>query len=298
MPDFPSPEFWAEYGRIVKLPPPKTDTVESLIALWQASPEWAQMSNRTKEDWARYCRILKDKWGEFRAADIQPKHVLALRDRFGKTPVTANNLMRCLSSMLSWSVPRGWRPDNPCREIKPLRGGEGYEPWPKEVIDICKQELPPKLWQAAALALYTGQRKADVLKMRRDAINANGLLCVRQGKTGKVLLLPLHKDLQAVLDTIPAADLGPILTNEHGRPWTITAFNSAWKRHRPAILRERNLVFHGLRKSAVVMLLEVGATTAEVAAVTGQSLAMVEHYARGVSQAKLARSAMDRWEGR
>lgn len=297
LPDFPSPEFWAEYGRIVKLPPPRSDTVTSLVDLWQASPEWAQMAMRTRGDWDRYCRILKDRWGDLRAADIQPKHVLALRDKYGTMPATANNLMRCLSSMLSWSVPRGWRPDNPCREIKPLRGGEGYEPWPWEVIEVCKAELRPDLWQAAALALYTGQRLGDVLRMRWDAINAAGLIAVRQGKTGKALLLPLHKDLRAVLDAIPRVDLGTILTSSEGRPWTESGFKSAWRKNKPAILKDRNLVFHGLRKSAVVTLLEAGATTAEVAAVTGQSMQMVEHYAKGVSQARLARSAMDRWEG-
>jgi hypothetical protein len=46
------------------------------------------------------------------------------------------------------------------------------------------------------------------------------------------------------------------------------------------VIREEGLVFHGLRKSAVVMLLEAGATEGEVAAVTGQSMQMVAHYAK------------------
>jgi len=49
---------------------------------------------------------------------------------------------------------------------------------------------------------------------------------------------------------------------------------------------------HGLRKNAVNALLEAGASHAEVAAVTGQSVAMVEHYAREVDQARLAESAI------
>lgn len=48
-----------------------------------------------------------------------------------------------------------------------------------------------------------------------------------------------------------------------------------------APLRSRRLVFHGLRKSAVVFLLEAGCADAEVAAITGQSREMVEHYANG-----------------
>jgi hypothetical protein len=61
-------------------------------------------------------------------------------------------------------------------------------------------------------------------------------------------------------------------------------------------LRVKRLVFHGLRKSAVVMLLEAGATDAEVAAITGQSREMVAHYSRQVSQRKLAAAAILKWE--
>lgn len=61
-------------------------------------------------------------------------------------------------------------------------------------------------------------------------------------------------------------------------------------------LQQRGLVFHGLRKSAVVFMLEAGCTDAEVSAVTGQSRQMVEHYARLVDQEKLAASAVVKWE--
>ena len=45
-----------------------------------------------------------------------------------------------------------------------------------------------------------------------------------------------------------------------------------------------------------VMLLEAGCTTAEVQAITGQSVEMVEHYARDVNKRKLAKSGMQKWE--
>ena len=61
-------------------------------------------------------------------------------------------------------------------------------------------------------------------------------------------------------------------------------------------MRERRFVFHGLRKSAVVTLLEAGATDAEVAAITGQLREMVAHYSRQVNQRKLAAAAILKWE--
>ncbi len=63
-----------------------------------------------------------------------------------------------------------------------------------------------------------------------------------------------------------------------------------------APIRAAGLVFHGLRKSAVVMLLEAGCTTAETQAITGQTMEMIEHYARQVNQKKLAASAILKWQ--
>ena len=96
------------------------------------------------------------------------------------------------------------------------------------------------------------------------------------------------------------------LTDTVHLPWTSNGFRASWNgaleppQQKYGVLPEPHplwpikaagLVFHGLRKSAVVMLLEVGCTTAEVQAITGQSMQMVEHYAKQVSQKKLAASA-------
>ena len=90
-----------------------------------------------------------------------------------------------------------------------------------------------------------------------------------------------------------------MLRNSRDEPWK-TGFKASWQaeRNRPVfgVLKDRKLVFHGLRKSAVVCLLEAGATTAEVQALTGQSMQIVEHYAKQVNQQKLAAAAILKWE--
>ena len=90
-----------------------------------------------------------------------------------------------------------------------------------------------------------------------------------------------------------------ILTNSRGCPWTPGGFRTSWTNALKgplAVIRERGLVFHGLRKSAVVMLLEAGCTDAEVASITGQLRQMVEYYSRQVNQRKLAAAAILKWE--
>jgi integrase len=311
LPDDPrSGEFWAEYARLMNLPvaPAPRNTVRALDEAWggefqksalgiydesKASPEWRQLSEKTKIDWRRYRQRIVAAWGHLEVKGIEPKHVLALRDKFGETPASANNLLRCLSSMFVWSVPRGWRSDNPCRDVKPLKGGEGYAPWPRDVIDNARDELREDLWWCVTLALYTGQRLGDVLAMRWDHI-VDGRISVVQEKTKKRLLIPIHKDLKAILEKIPKRAV-TILTSSEGTPWR-GGFQAVWRKHRPEAVAKSKLVFHGLRKSAVVTLLEAGCTTAMVQAVTGQSLQMVEHYAKGINQVKLAEAAILRWE--
>lgn len=297
LPDDPrSPEFWSEYARLMgtESPKPRTDTVRALATAWQASPEWGQMARSTRADWTRYVNRVVAAWGDLEVQGIEPRHILALRDQFRDTPASANNLLRCLTSMLSWSVPRGWRADNPCREVRLLRGGDGYAPWDWDTIAAVRADLREDLWWVVALALYTGQRQGDVLAMRWDHVK-DGLIAVQQEKTEKRLVIPLHRDLRPLVAGIPRRAV-TILTSTEGGPWTKSGFKATWNKHKPAVLRDRGLVFHGLRKSAVVTLLEAGCSDAEVASITGQSREMVEHYGKQVNQGRLAAAAVLKWE--
>ena len=120
-------------------------------------------------------------------------------------------------------------------------------------------------------------------------------IAVYQAKTKTRLLIPLHRDLAEVLSRIERRSVF-ILTNTRGVPWTQSGFKASWGKMCTRIGVSDHLVFHGLRKSAVVMLLEAGCTTAEESAITGQSMQMVEHYSKEVNQKRLAASAILKWE--
>ena len=282
---------------------------EALIDGYNDSPEWRELSAASQRDYGRYLEELKGIWGDLRVADLEPADVLALRDKRSTTPGAANYLVRVLSLLISWGVPRGYRTDNPCEHVRKLKIGEGWEAWPWEAIELVEKHGPPWMWQAVAVALYTGQRQADVLAMSRAKIR-NGQIEVRQEKTGRHLVIPAHQKLLSVLASMKQ-DTVQVLTNTRGLPWTQNGFRASWnglleapqQKHgmlpRPHPLwpiKRAGFVFHGLRKSAVVTLLEAGCTTAEVQAITGQSMQMVEHYAKQVNQKKLAASAILKWE--
>ena len=153
------------------------------------------------------------------------------------------------------------------------------------------------MWQATAVALYTGQRQGDVIDMTWAALDG-GMIQVQQEKTGKRLAIRAHQRLLEVFSDMPRVSVR-ILTSTRGTPWTRDGFRASWQKSLQgplAAIRESGLVFHGLRKSAVVTLLEAGCTDAEVSAITGQSRQMVEHYSRQVNQKRLASAAILKWE--
>src|SRR5215475_10364475 len=103
----------------------------------------------------------------------------------------ANNLLRALSAMFGWGSLRGWRSNNPCLRVPKLKGGDGWAPWPWDIIQHLREHAALHLWEAAALALYTGQRMSDVLAMLCSDID-QGLIAVAQNKTKKKLWVPIH----------------------------------------------------------------------------------------------------------
>lgn len=296
----PNAEWWRAYRELSgdAHQGPKRGTFSAVILAYKESPEWRELSDRTRLERMRHLAKIEAAWGELSVAGLEARHVLQLRDQHVSTPGEANNIVRSLSSLMSWSIPRGWRSHNPCTKIRMLRIGEGYAPWTWEEIEKFRAQARSDLWWAAAVALYSGQRQADVLGMLWSDIK-DGLLFVRQNKTGKKLWIPMHENLHAVLAEIPRVSVH-VLTNTRDVPWTTDGFKTSWgdemKREAFKELHERELVFHGLRKSAVVFLLEAGCTDAEVSAITGQSRAMVAHYARQVNQKKLAAAAVLKWQ--
>jgi hypothetical protein len=80
--------------------------VAALVEAYTEAPEWEQLAESTRLNWELYLKRITDAWGPLEVRGIEPKHVLALRDKYADTPAAANNLLRCLSSLLSWSSPR------------------------------------------------------------------------------------------------------------------------------------------------------------------------------------------------
>jgi integrase len=80
-----------------------------------------------------------------------------------------------------------------------------------------KQDIRSVARLAFALALYTGQRASDLIRMGRQHVR-NSMISVAQQKTGTRLWVPIHSDLRVIIDSVPSEHL-TFLISEKGQPY-------------------------------------------------------------------------------
>jgi integrase len=115
-----------------------------------------------------------------------------------------------------------------------------------------------------------------------------------QGKTGAELHIDIQPALARALSAAPSNGLH-LIGDRNGRPITSGWLSGLIGEAARAAGLPSECVAHGLRKAALRRLAEGGATTKEIAAVSGhQSLSEIERYTRKADQARLARSAIRR----
>ena len=150
---------------------------------------------------------------------------------------------------------------------------------------------------ALGLLLYTACRREDVVRIGPQHIN-DGRLRYTQAKNEHrnpvTLDIPVHTDLQALIDATPSKHL-TFLVTEFGKPFSPAGFGN-WFRDRCNKAGLPHCSAHGLRKAAATRLAERGATTHEIMSITGhRNLEEVERYTRDAQKARLADSAMSKW---
>lgn len=227
-----------------------------------------------------------------------------LRVKAGRVPlavqaepgrVRANREKALLSHIWNYAPEKGFTDlPNPCQGIKGHRetGRDTY-------VD---DETYLAVWQAADgptrdaldLAYLTGQRPADVLKMRRADLR-EGAVWVVQGKTGQKLRIAIAGELADVIDRIKARQHAAtplaLVVNEKGRPLSASALRGGVDRARDAaaanaagagelVRRIRGFQFRDLRAKAGTDKEEAGGMEAAKDQLGHSSTAMTKRYVR------------------
>jgi len=144
--------------------------------------------------------------------------------------------------------------------------------WLPEHVKAFMKVAPIELQRALIIALHTGQRQGDLLRLSWTNYDGS-FVSLRQGKAGQRVEIPVTAALKRMLDGLDRKS-AVILTTKMGRSWTSDHFKKQWKKASDAA-GIVNLHFHDLRGTAVTMLAESGCTPPQIAAITGHSLRTV-----------------------
>jgi integrase len=288
-----SADFYQRYGQL-KANREKREkaayTVSRLARDYQNSRDFAEKAQATRALYGVQLRKVDSLFGAAPVDELTPRDVRLVLDGEGWGAGTQNAFKATLSALYAWGRERGLAHVEPCKDIKRMKGGE-HAPWPDDILEaalVCEGRVR----LAVHLLYFTGQRIGDVVQMRWGDLGRDDVR-VRQSKTGKVLHIPLARELAAELAQTPRTGL-TILTGDDGRPCPVWALRGEMKAFTRALGVET--VPHGLRKNAVNALLEAGCTIAEVAAITGQTYSVVEHYAAKVNTRKLGKAAIVKFD--
>ena len=231
-------------------------------------------------------------YGDRPFALLPPEWIEALLD--AKPPHAARSWLATLRSLCQFALKRGWLRADPTANIK-LRAikGDGFHCWSDDEIAQFEAHHPigtkPRL--ALALLLYSAQRRSDVIRMGRQHIR-DGVLTVKQQKTGKPLAIPVHPDLQMVVDATPSEHL-TFLVTVTGKPYGGDHFSETFREWCDAAGLPKRCKPHGLRKAACRRLDEAGCSANEIMAISGHgTMKELVRYTKAADQARLARNAM------
>jgi len=202
----------------------------------------------------------------------------------------ADNRLSAISAMLTWAVERGRLTINHVKGFKRLYHSSRSEIiWLPEHIHSFMKVAPVELQQALILALHTGQRQGDLLRLPWSAYDGQRIQ-LRQGKSrrgqifGPLITIPCTLALRRMLDSMER--VSPlILATKTARSFKKRWFSECWDRVMnqagvktitlPDIAEPVTLHFHDLRGTTVTLLSEAGCNEQQIATITGHSLKTV-----------------------
>lgn len=160
-----------------------------------------KLAPKTQYDYIASLARLDKAFGHFPLGQIKPHHVRQYLDK-RSAKVSANREIAVFSALFNWAREKGLTDaPNPAAGVRrnPSKPREMYVT--DDAFQAVWDAAPAELQDALDLARLTGQREADILKMRRDDIK-DGHLWVRQNKTGARVGIEISGELATIIDRI------------------------------------------------------------------------------------------------
>jgi integrase len=272
-------------------------TVNEAVVAYYKSLAYRELAQGSRYMFRSYLERFREKYGDSRLATMPPEFIVQMMDRMA--PFAARNWLKSMRALMQHAASIGLCKTDPTRGVKlPKIKSDGIHAWSESEIEQFEahHSIGTGARLAFALALYTGQRRSDLVRMGRQHVR-NGEIEVRQKKAGAgvpPLIIPIDPKLQEIIDATPGEHL-TFLVRSSGRPYRAVDLSIHFRAWCDEAGLPENCSVHGLRKAAARRLAERGCSAHEIAAITGhRTLKEVERYTRSAEQAKLARRAIPR----
>lgn len=276
-------------------------TIAALILSYYDSADFRNLAKASQKTYRNALERIRSQYGTGSVAHLERKHIIKMMDKKAAQPGAANELLRMIKMLMGRAIDLGMRKDDPTLRVRrmKMRSG-GFVTWEEDDIAAfyAAHAEGTRARLALDLLLFTGQRRSDVIRVGRQHLK-NGILSIRQQKTGTAVAIPLHPYLAATLYAQPNDSLTYLLT-QYGKPFQPESFTN-WFRTcvREAGLREdiatgaMGLSPHGLRKACSRRLAQAGCTPHQIKAITGhKKLDEIVRYTEAVDQIRLAHEAI------
>lgn len=283
-------------------------TFAAVIRAYQATEAFTSLAESTRRNYNNALKLAEREGalGAYSVQTIRPALVQLFLDQLAETPGKQAVARTALCAVEKWALVRDRLPYPIMTGTETVGSDGGHEPWPDFCVTLAEQHAAVDLAKAVTLALGTGQRGSDTVRMGWADIEDK--LCpttgvyrkginVSQQKTGRRLWVPfLYPEFQA---TVMAWEkrTGPFYRTPAGGAYTRPYLSTAWNRERDGNealkpLKEAGLVLHGLRATAVVRARKRGLSDLQISNVFGMSEPMVARYSRLADQGDMAMAAV------
>jgi integrase len=308
-----SPEFMAAYhaaraGAPLPAAPigasrSKPGSLAALIAAYLEKGILELGAEGTRRQRRAIVQRFRDQHGDKPVAQMNRKFVdaLVLDLRIENSPHVANNWLKTIRHLMEYARRLGYCETNPCEGVKcKVPTSEGHVCWMEDQIAQFETFHPigSRARLAFALAIYTGQRRQDIVRMGRQSIK-NGVMTVRQLKRtggraeGVTVQIPMHPQLVEIIAASNVSDRMIFLLTDTGRQYAEEYFTNWFAGECAKAGLPKGLTVHGLRKAFCVRMVHAGCQPHEIAALSGHlTLKEIERYTKAYNKERAGAAGM------
>jgi integrase len=275
-------------------------TFAAVIRAYQSGPNDLALAPSTRRLYNDVLRIAEreEALGGLSVAVIRPALVQAFLDGLSITPGRQKIARTALCAVQKFALIRDLLPYPIMTGTYTEKMDGGHEPWSLEQVRLAERHARPDLARVVTLAVHTGQRGSDIVRMRWSDIeeqDGHQGINVIQRKTGRRLWVPFTAELVNALATWERRPPFFLILKPDGTTYTREHLSWHWNNERdtnPKLKPLAGLVLHGLRATAVVRARRAHATVLEIASMFGMTEPTVARYSRLADQRDMALGAV------